>query len=220
MSIFAKIRGAKKAANKHKAAIAKQTPDEAPVPYRHIPTHAAVDALSGAPSSWKEEDRSAIRAQHKRRSMMVRNDSGISTLKRNSSYNNSTYSNSTYHGSDLGAVPPMPMRRSYVGASPLQPSPLAIKRDSPTFSEANSTSSSSSQIIELPYTGTRAPDATVFDSPHRTTTRRLGEAPLLFEPLPTHSEKDLAAVAPSVEMKKRAWGFGKHKDGPAAIAAY
>lgn len=126
MSIFARIKGAKKAANKHKASIAKQSTDDAPAPYRHIPTHAAVDALSGAPSSWREEDRSAIKAQHKRRSMMTRNDSGISNLKRNSSYNNSTYSNSTYHGSDLGSIPPMPIRRSFVGASPLQLSSLAI----------------------------------------------------------------------------------------------
>lgn len=74
-------------------------------------------------------------------------------------------------------------------------------------------------VIELPYTATRAPDASVFDSPHRNTTRKLGEAPLLFEPLPTHAERELAAVAPSVEVKNRAWGFGKHKDGPASIAA-
>lgn len=76
------------------------------------------------------------------------------------------------------------------------------------------------EIIELPFTGNRAPEASVFDSPHRSTTRKLGEAPLLFEPLPTHSEKELATVAPSVEMKKRAWGFGKHKAGPAAVTAY
>ncbi|MCJ1465521.1 hypothetical protein MMC07_004139 [Pseudocyphellaria aurata] len=219
MSIFSKIKGAKKAANEHKASIAKQSAD-APAPYRHIPTHAAIDALSGAPSSWREEDRSAIKAQHKRRSMMTRNDSGLSNLRRNSSYNNSTYSNSTYHGSDLGPIPPMPMRRSYVGASPLQPSPLAIKRESPVSSEANSTSSSSSQIMEMPYTAARATDASVFDSPHKNPARKIGEAPLLFEPLPTHSEKELAAVEPSAEVKKRAWAFGKHKAGPAAIAAH
>ena len=134
MSIFSKIKGAKKAANKHKQELAKQNPADAkvaPVPYKHIPTHAAVDALSGAPSSWKEEDRSAIRAQHKRRSMMMRNESGLSTLKRNSSYNNSTYSSSTYHGSDVGLAPAMTMRlesrRSYISQPIHQPSPLAAK---------------------------------------------------------------------------------------------
>lgn len=72
----------------------------------------------------------------------------------------------------------------------------------------------------MPYTATRAPDVSVFDSPHRNTTRKLGEAPLLFEPLPTHSEKELTTVAPSDEVKKRAWGFGKNKAGPAAISAH
>lgn len=76
------------------------------------------------------------------------------------------------------------------------------------------------EIMEMPYTATRATDASVFDSPHRNPARKIGEAPLLFEPLPTHSEKELATVEPSVEVKKRAWGFGKHKAGPAAIAAY
>lgn len=131
MSIFSKIKGAKKAATKHKQELAKHNPDT-PVPYKHIPTHAAVDALSGAPSSWREEDRSAIKAQHKRRSMMPRNDSGTSTLKRNSSYNNSSYSSSsTYHGSDVGLAPAMTMRlesrRSYIANPIHQPSPLATQ---------------------------------------------------------------------------------------------
>lgn len=72
----------------------------------------------------------------------------------------------------------------------------------------------------MPYTVNRAPDVSVFDSPHRNTTRKLGEAPLLFEPLPTHSEKELATVAPSVEVKKRAWGFGKQTAGPSAVPAH
>ena len=83
MSIFSKIRGAKKAADKHKGAKAQNggiEKAEKAVPYRHVPTHAAIDALSGAPSSWKAEDRTAIKAQYKRRSAMSRNSSSLSTV--------------------------------------------------------------------------------------------------------------------------------------------
>ncbi len=100
MSIFSKLRGAKKDAVVHKKAdTAATSGDQAvqkPAKYRHIPTHAAIDALSGAPSSWKAEDRSKIQAQNKRRSAMVtRNNSGYSTptLARNSSYNGSSWGN-------------------------------------------------------------------------------------------------------------------------------
>ncbi|KAL9042490.1 MAG: hypothetical protein Q9214_003766 [Letrouitia sp. 1 TL-2023] len=92
MSIFSKIKGAKKAADKHKQEQASAE-KRAQVPYRHIPTHAAVDALIGAPSSWREEDRAAIKHQHKRRSMMSRNSSALSTLHPSSSYAGSEFSN-------------------------------------------------------------------------------------------------------------------------------
>jgi len=98
MSIFSKLRNAKKAADKHKGA--KAVVETKPVtPYKHVPTHAAIDALSGAPSSWQHSDRDSIRYQNeKRRSQMgmVRNYSGLSNatsintaINRNSSYNSS-----------------------------------------------------------------------------------------------------------------------------------
>lgn len=97
MSIFFKIRGAKKAADKHKGAKAQnvgtEKVDKPVVPYRHVPTHAAIDALSGAPSSWKAQDRSAIKAQHKRRSAMSRNSSSLSTVTM-------TQQSNSYQGSD------------------------------------------------------------------------------------------------------------------------
>jgi len=84
MSIFSKIRGAKKAADKHKGSKTQNSgvekPDKPVVPYRHVPTHAAIDALSGAPSSWKAQDKSAIKAQYNRRSAMSRNNSSLSTV--------------------------------------------------------------------------------------------------------------------------------------------
>lgn len=38
--------------------------------YMHVPTHAAVDALNGAPSSWKREDSVKIRELNARRTMI------------------------------------------------------------------------------------------------------------------------------------------------------
>lgn len=131
MSIFSKIKGASKAAKEHKKAKAKEPAGhgkDAPIPYRHIPTHAAIDALSGTPSSWREEDRTAIKAQHKRRSMMSRNDSGISsTMHRNSSYgfHGGAY-NYSHHGSEYGMMMParLDARKSYLANNTYQPSPL------------------------------------------------------------------------------------------------
>lgn len=120
MSIFSKIKDAKQAADRHNAseAVARNAPVETKattIPYRHIPTHAAVDAFSGAPSSWKEEDRSAIRAQNKRRTMMGR-DSG---------YNNCIYRSSALHRSDHHAMPlvlPPDCQRANVTTSTIQSS--------------------------------------------------------------------------------------------------
>lgn len=125
MSILSKIKDAKQAANRHKAseAVARHAPVETKattIPYRHIPTHAAVDALSGAPSSWKEEDRSAIKEQNKRRTMMGR-DSG---------YNNSIYRSSALRRPDHHAMPlllPPECQRAYVTTSTIQSSSAALK---------------------------------------------------------------------------------------------
>lgn len=125
MPIFSKIKDAKQAANRHKACedVARHAPVETKaitVPYRHIPTNAAVDALSGAPSSWKEEDRSAIRAQNKRRTMMGR-DSG---------YNHCIYRSSALHRSDHHAMPlvlPPDFQRASVTTSTIQSSSATLK---------------------------------------------------------------------------------------------
>lgn len=130
MSIFSKIKGASKAAKEHKKA---KTPEpglqnSTPAPYRHVPTHAAIDAMLGAPSSWKEVDRSAIRAQHKRRSMMPKSDSGSSTpLRRNHSHGfHDSYNNSTNYGSDYGiALGRLEPRKSHTSYNPYQSSRLA-----------------------------------------------------------------------------------------------
>jgi hypothetical protein len=117
MSVFSKIRLSRKAAKEHKVkSAAKEADKSAKVPYKHVPTHAAIDAFSGAPSSWKTEDLSKIKEHHKRRSQMVisRTHSSLSTtsymnvaaspsmqaaplLQRASSYNNH---NSTWFNRD------------------------------------------------------------------------------------------------------------------------
>lgn len=88
MSIFSKLKQSKRAAKEHKNKSSKQIQaEELPkTPYKHVPTHAAVDALSGAPSSWQQEDRARILEQNKRRSMMTltRNGSSLSTGTRGS----------------------------------------------------------------------------------------------------------------------------------------
>ena len=98
MSIFSKLKNAKKAADKHKGE--KAADETKPItPYKHTITHAALDAVTGAPSSWQHLDRASIRYQNnKRRSQMgmSRNYSGLSNttsvntaINRNSSYNSS-----------------------------------------------------------------------------------------------------------------------------------
>lgn len=145
MSIFSKLSRAKKAAHQHKEAQSQQVPAEnvdKPVPYRHVVSHAAIDALSGAPSSWREADRLAIKATNeKRKSMLSRNSSGMSSsLPRNSSYGSTSYGSSSNHSFSRPMAPKMEHRRSYgpnggyysnsgltVQHPTFQPSPLASK---------------------------------------------------------------------------------------------
>lgn len=114
MSIFSKIRGAKKAAEKHKGAKTQEkVAEEKSAPYHHVPTHAAIDALSGAPSSWKAEDRSAIKAHHKRRSALNRNSSNLSTIP-------TMNRTSSYNGSEWGLTPVLEPKKTHLGHPGLQ----------------------------------------------------------------------------------------------------
>lgn len=108
MSIFSKIKESRKAAKTHKEKIAAKEVDVT-VPYKHVPTHAAVDALSGAPSTWKADDRSKIKEHHKRRSQMAisRTASSLSTV----SYLNPAAGSSSQ-------APPMPRNSSYSSYNP------------------------------------------------------------------------------------------------------
>ncbi|KAI4286483.1 MAG: hypothetical protein L6R35_004264 [Caloplaca aegaea] len=235
MSIFSKIKGAKKAAEKHKQAKASEIPVEkkdAPVPYRHIPTHAAADALTGTPSSWREEDRAAIQHHHKRRSMMTRNSSMISgTLHPSSSYTGSEFSNGVGPAASSSRPSPtrLETRKSYQGTGHYQPSPLGSNGVSPTGSE-HSNSSSSSHLVELPRVQHLPPSSRASVHGHhlspmgntpRTTTRKLGEAPQLSTPPSRVLPVTAPVVAPTpVNPKKRSWGFMKRNGQGPAIAVH
>ena len=136
MSIFSKIKGAKRAAKEHKLAESQKTPAEKvdkPQAYWHVPTHAASDALSGAPASFREEDRTAIRESHKRRSQfnLTRNSSAISanfSANRSNSYNGSDMSRNSFgnYGMNGMMTPAMlETRKSFLGKADYASSPLA-----------------------------------------------------------------------------------------------
>ncbi|KAL8921803.1 MAG: hypothetical protein Q9208_005560 [Pyrenodesmia sp. 3 TL-2023] len=225
MSIFSKIKGAKKAAAEHKQAKALEVPVEkkdTPIPYRHVPTHAATDALTGAPSSWREEDRAAISYQHKRRSMMTRNSSTLSSTIRASN---------SYTGSDLSSYGMLPGGQAPGHASSSRPSPIRLdtRRSVQRTSQYQPSPLNSNELVELPSSRTySAPrplqhgqHLTPMDNAPRTTTRRLGEAPLLDTPparvLPVQAA---AAVTAPENPKKRSWGFMKRNGQAPSIAAH
>ncbi|RDW61513.1 hypothetical protein BP5796_11405 [Coleophoma crateriformis] len=114
MSVFSKIRDSRKAAKEHKdKEKSKEVAEQITLPYKHTPTHAAVDALSGAPSTWKIEDRPKIKEQHQRRTQlrMSRTASYISNVSHNTQYGAGTYTIS----SDVGTShsPAFPRNSSY-----------------------------------------------------------------------------------------------------------
>ncbi|KAK7927049.1 hypothetical protein PG985_004047 [Apiospora marii] len=69
--MFSIIKKGRQQAKEHTAKVAEKTKEEeAKKPYRHVPTHAASDAMAGTPSIWKQEERPRILEQHRRRSAM------------------------------------------------------------------------------------------------------------------------------------------------------
>jgi hypothetical protein len=68
MALFTKFKKAKDAAVEHKKTTTAQEAKPAPAPYKHVPTHAAQDALSSQPTTVRPEELQArIRAARKRR---------------------------------------------------------------------------------------------------------------------------------------------------------
>ncbi|ATY61594.1 hypothetical protein A9K55_007721 [Cordyceps militaris] len=81
MSIFSHLRKSRQQAKEHNAKLAEQKKKDAQaVPYRHIPTHAASDAIASAPPAWREvNDRPRILEQNRRRSAMAAAGFSLST---------------------------------------------------------------------------------------------------------------------------------------------
>ncbi|RFU28151.1 hypothetical protein B7463_g8182, partial [Scytalidium lignicola] len=112
MSVFSKIKLSRKAAKEHAAKKAeKENVDASNIPYKHVPTHAAVDALSGAPSSWKYDDRSKIKAHYTKRSQMRFNRTA-STLS-NVSYATGNGMGSKAEAGPSSQAPTLPRANSY-----------------------------------------------------------------------------------------------------------
>jgi len=108
MSIFSKLSQSRKAAKEHKSKLAEKDELAAkPIKYRHVPTHAAVDALNNAPSTWKVTDRTKIKEQHARRSMIA--------LSRTASAKTTLSAMNGQSSSD--AANPLPRIHSYSGHS-------------------------------------------------------------------------------------------------------
>ncbi|OHW90835.1 hypothetical protein CSPAE12_10552 [Colletotrichum incanum] len=120
MSVFSLIKRSRQQAKEHKQKQAEKAAEPPKEPYRHVPTHAAIDALSGAPSSFKHEDRPKIMEQNRRRSAMAA--SGLTrmpgpTLPRVSS----SLSHVTYPSVNASPMGNMPRAYSYSGVPPPAP---------------------------------------------------------------------------------------------------
>lgn len=286
MSVFSKImmsRKAAKEAKEHKTVEKQKEEAAAKAPYKHIPTHAAVDALSGAPSTWKVDDRSKIKEHHKRRSQMVISRTGsslsnvsymnaaagpssIPPLPRNSSYNsyNPTWfdrGGDVYYANETTQRRQKPSRGHSYHDSGIGPSPLASNLQSegtssntslqqithgtfqsqldnrltsyaevsPVVSSGNSTTSNSSENLEIAVTHkskhiSHRPqpivyaEQDIFDRLHTSTTRKLGEAPLYDSPPVREKAPVAAVVAQEVKAKKQRWSLLGKKNS-AAIQA-
>ncbi|KAJ4416444.1 hypothetical protein N0V85_002278 [Neurospora sp. IMI 360204] len=126
MSVFSLIKRSRQAAKEQNAKKAEKDKAEAKVPYKHVPKHAAVDALMGGPTGWKEADRLRIMEENRRRSAMTANGmgmpSGLSTpvhagvfTRANSSLTHVSYSNPS---GSATPVPHIPRAYSYHGTTP------------------------------------------------------------------------------------------------------
>lgn len=126
MSVFSLIKRSRQAAKEENAKKAEKEKAEAKVPYKHVPKHAAVDALLGGPTGWKEADRVRIMEENRRRSAMTANGmgmpSGLSTpvhagvfTRENSSLTHVSYSAPSGYATP---IPHIPRAYSYHGPTP------------------------------------------------------------------------------------------------------
>ncbi|KAI0013149.1 hypothetical protein F4779DRAFT_479592 [Xylariaceae sp. FL0662B] len=110
MTMFSLIKQGRAQAKEHNAKQAEKVKDKAvDVPYKHVVTHAAIDALSGSPSSWKHDDRPKIMEQNKKRTAMRSNGPNMGGMPRVGS----SLSYVSYPSPHATPVVPLPKNHSY-----------------------------------------------------------------------------------------------------------
>ncbi|TEY41048.1 hypothetical protein BOTCAL_0405g00060 [Botryotinia calthae] len=268
MSFFSKIKRTKRTIEEKKAKLTaegekhkKAEEEAAKVPYKHVPTHAAVDALFGAPSTWKLEDRPKIIAHNKERSQRTisRSHSTFSTVSSmnvttdctppvmpralsRDRYNptwNSRIELVSYFDAINRSMAPPPIKTevpiapdSAVGMSPSSSFPqseVASQSASAENSKVPSSSSSSASLgLKIGASAPRRPlpsDAfkhqpvaflnhNILQRLHKSTTRKLGEAPILKAPIVEVQAPKPVVVAPAVQKKSRWSRMGKQNGEP------
>lgn len=163
MSIFSNIRKSRQQAKEHNAKLAEQKKkEEDSIPYRHVPTHAAIDAFASAPPSWRETaDRPKIIEQNRRRNAMAASGHHMNIPAPNFPRVGSSLSYVSYPG-QANPKARMPRAYSYNGVSPYtdgsrdiiypipdvaHSEPECLKEDSPL--ESNSDSNGSQEDLEM-----------------------------------------------------------------------
>ncbi|KAI0380023.1 hypothetical protein F5Y04DRAFT_104536 [Hypomontagnella monticulosa] len=110
MSVFSIIKRGRAQAKEHNAKKAEKAKEETvKLPYKHVVSHAAIDALSGAPSSWKQADRTRIMEQNKRRTAMAASETNMAGMPRVGS----SLSYVSYASVYATPVVPLPKNYSY-----------------------------------------------------------------------------------------------------------
>ncbi|KAL2761221.1 hypothetical protein ACRALDRAFT_1073288 [Sodiomyces alcalophilus JCM 7366] len=119
MSVFSSIRKARSHAKEHKEKRTEQEKKEkeSHVPYRHIPTHAASDALANAPPSWRIDDREKIVEQNRRRSAMAA--SGMNMKMPGPPRIASSLSQISFPAAHANPIGNLPRAYSYTGVPPM-----------------------------------------------------------------------------------------------------
>ncbi|KAL7816604.1 hypothetical protein V8C26DRAFT_84126 [Trichoderma gracile] len=118
MSIFSRMKKSRQQAKEHNAKLAEQEKKEKTekTPYRHVPTHAATDAIASAPPSWREADRQKIQEQNRRRSAMAA--SGHHMNMPGAPRVGSSLSHVSYPTDKTATPMRVPRAYSYAGVSP------------------------------------------------------------------------------------------------------
>ncbi|RYP39468.1 hypothetical protein DL767_002202 [Monosporascus sp. MG133] len=188
MPLFSVIRRGREQAKEQKAKDSAKAKEDVPkAPYKHVPTHAAIDAMSGAPNTFKDIDRAKILEQHRRRSANAANSASLKSYPRHGS------SLSTVSYPSLQATPIVSRNCSFnsMPVYPLARSQLSTSAgDYPNYPR----SSKGKERKAPPTLPTRAAVPTLAQ-------RRAG-APTGIARLPMDNAEDSSGSDDELEMKK------------------